>query len=406
MAVTFEHRTLGNGLEIIAEVDPSAHSAAAGFFVKTGARDERSPVMGVSHYLEHMMFKGTARRSAEDINRAFDELGARNNAYTTSEMTCFHAQVLPECLPSVLDVLADMMRPALRQEDFDTEKGVILEEIAMYKDNPFWVLYEATVEKHYADHPLSHRVLGTSETVSALTRDQMRAYFDQRYSADNTVLALAGRVDIDATVEQAERLCGTWERTGATRDNATPVRCDGTLTLHDEKVMRAYMLMLTPAPPVGDDARYAATLLAQVLGAGGNSRLHWALIETGLAEEAQAAYDPHDGVGEYYVYASGDPARADEIWAVVEREIDSLVESVTGDDLARLRARLATGVTAGGERPADRMQRIGRRWLAMGNYATLEDELDRINRVTLDEVREVFTRYPMVPRTVGRLLPS
>jgi predicted Zn-dependent peptidase len=406
MAVTFEHRTLDNGLEIIAEVDPSAHSAAAGFFVKTGARDEQSPVMGVSHYLEHMMFKGTPRRSAEDINRAFDELGARNNAYTTSEMTCFHAQVLPECLPSVLDVLTDMMRPALRQDDFDTEKGVILEEIAMYKDNPFWVLYEATVEKHYADHPLSHRVLGTSETVSALTRDQMQAYFDQRYSADNTVLALAGRVDIDATARQAEQLCGSWQQTGATRDNATPDRGDGALTLHDEKVMRAYMLMLTPAPPVGDDARYAATLLAQVLGAGGNSRLHWALIETGLAEEAQAAYDPHDGVGEYFVYASGDPARADEIWAVVEREIDSLVESVTADDLARLRARLATGVTVGGERPADRMQRIGRRWLAMGTYATLEDELDRINRVTLDEVRAVFTRYPMVPRTVGRLLPA
>src|SRR5690606_38952834 len=140
---TFQHATLPNGLTVIAEVDPEAHTAAAGFFVKTGARDEASPLMGVSHFLEHMMFKGTDQRSAEELNRQFDLIGARNNAYTTSELTCFYASVLPERLlgaGGAVDLLADMMRPALREEDFDTEKKVILEEIAMYEDNPFWVL--------------------------------------------------------------------------------------------------------------------------------------------------------------------------------------------------------------------------------------------------------------------------
>ena len=161
MPVEFKHARLDNGLTIIAEVDPSAHSAAVGYFVRTGARDEPTPQMGVSHFLEHMMFKGTDKRSAERLNQDFDRLGARNNAYTSAELTCFHATVTPDRLTDVNDVLADMMRPALRDDDFTTEKGVILEEIAMYDDNPFWVLYEHAMEKFYGKHPIGHRVLGT-----------------------------------------------------------------------------------------------------------------------------------------------------------------------------------------------------------------------------------------------------
>ena len=165
MPVTFQERVAPNGLRIIAEVDPGAHSAAAGFFVKTGARDESSDLMGVSHFLEHMMFKGTEEISADDLNRRFDEIGARNNAYTSHELTCFYAHVLPERLPEANDLLARMMRPALRQEDFDREKNVILEEIAMYKDEPYWVLFEHAMEKHYGSHALGHRVLGTGRRL-------------------------------------------------------------------------------------------------------------------------------------------------------------------------------------------------------------------------------------------------
>jgi len=195
MPITFEHATLDNGLTIIAEVDPDAHTSAAGFFVKTGARDEASEVMGVSHFLEHMMFKGTLKRSADDVNREFDEIGASFNAYTSHEMTVFYASVLPERLDTAVDILSDIMRPALREEDFSTEKNVILEEIAMYKDSPFWVLYEQVMQEHYEPHPLAHRVLGTGDTVTNLQRDQMKTYFDHRYSADNTAVALAGNLD-------------------------------------------------------------------------------------------------------------------------------------------------------------------------------------------------------------------
>ena len=406
MPITYHEHVLDNGMRIVAETDPDAHSAAAGFFVATGARDEASPLMGVSHYLEHMMFKGTERLSADDINRSFDEMGARNNAYTSHELTCFYAQVLPEQLGRALDTLGQMMRPALRQDDFDTEKQVILEEIAMYKDNPFWVLYEACLEAHYQGTGMAHRVLGTNETVSALERDQMMAYFENRYSADNTIVSLAGRVDFDQAVKDVERLCGDWQRTSPQGRGAIGAPETNEVRLTDERVNRAYMIGIAQAPSATDERRYAATLLAQVLGSHDNSRLHWALIEPGLAEEAQAAFDPHDGVGDYFVYASGDPERADEIWSVVEREMEGVADSVTPDDLERLRTKLATGVTLAGEKPHDRMQRLGRLWTTLGQYITLEEELERINAVTLDDVKQVARDFPLRAQTTGRLTPA
>jgi predicted Zn-dependent peptidase len=268
------------------------------------------------------------------------------------------------------------------------------------------VLYENTMERHYGKHALGHRVLGTDDTIKAMTCDQMRGYFEQRYSADNTVVALAGRVDFPAAVGQIEALTASWTPTRVGRDRARPKVGGGEFELRDEKVTRAYMLGLSPGPSIDDDRRYAAILLSQVLGAPDNSRLHWALLETGLAEEAQAGYDPHDGAGDFYVYASGDPERADEIWAAVMKEVDHLVGSITEADLERLRSKLATSVTLGGERPADRMQRIGRLWTALGRYTTLDQELDRINAVTIDEMRRVAAAFPLRPTTVGRLLPA
>ncbi|MEM9064177.1 MAG: pitrilysin family protein [Planctomycetota bacterium] len=406
MPVSFEQRTLDNGLTVIAEVDPEADSSASGFFVRTGARDEQPALMGVSHFLEHMMFKGTDTLSAEDINEGFDRLGARNNAYTSTEMTCFYAHSLPEHQAGCLDLLAKMMRPALRQTDFDTEKGVILEEIAMYKDNPFWVLYEALCEQHYRGHTLGHRVLGTDDTIKALERDAMQAYFDARYSADNTVLALAGRVDFDQACRQAETLCGSWNTTGAERNSSEPETGSMPLRLTDERVNRAYLLGLARAPSYGDERRYAASLLAKLLGDSDNSRLHWALIETGIAEEAQAAYDPHDGTGSYFIYASTDPENADDVAEVLTNEAQRVLEGTTDADLERLRAKTATGVTVGGERPNDRMQRLGRQWTYLGAYTPLEVELERIRAVTLDDLSTVFEAFPLAPSSFGTLTPA
>ena len=406
MAISFQQRKLANGLTIIAEVDPQAHSAAAGFFVKTGARDETTPLMGVSHFLEHMMFKGTEDLTSNDLNKGFDEIGARNNAFTSNEITCFYAHVLPEYLGRGLDLLGRMMRPALRQDDFDTEKNVILEEIAMYKDMPFFVLYEACIEKHFGSQPLSHRVLGTVESIAALKRDEMKRYFDARYSADNTVVALAGRMDFNRVCDQIEKLCGSWTNTGATRDSTAPKLAGGRFEMRDAKVNRAYWLGMCRAPAMTDDRRFAAAMLAQIFGAPDNSRLHWSLIEPGIAEEAQSSFDPHDGFGEFFVYASGDPDRLDEIESVITREMKSFADSLTQEDLDRVINKVAAQATIGGEKPHDRMHRLGRLWTYLGEYTPLERDIDRLSRVTLGDLRDIIASYPLEPVTVGRLLPA
>jgi predicted Zn-dependent peptidase len=415
MDVTFKQARLANGLTIIAEVDSAAHSAAIGYFVKTGARDEATPVMGVSHFLEHMMFKGTPARTAEQINQDFDRIGARNNAYTSGEMTCFHATVLPEFLlgkGGANEILADMLRPALRQNDFDTEKNVILEEIAMYEDNPFWVLYERAMEERYTPapgspmHPLGHRVLGTRQSITELTSVQMRDYFRQRYSADNTVVALSGKLDFDSAVAEIERFCGRWDRTGADRVSGGPLAPDREFELRDKKVNRAYMLSAWNGPSATDDRRYAASLLAQVLGGPDNSRFHWALIETGLAENADAALEPRDGCGDMFVFVCCDPERREEVFQVVQNQIDLLADSLRDEDLEKIRCKAATGVTVAGERPGGRMQRLGRQWTYQGNYTTLEEELGRINSVTVADLKDVLREFPTRPRTLGWLLPA
>ena len=406
MAYTFHQATLANGLTIVAEVDPLAHSAAAGFFVKTGARDEATPVMGVSHFLEHMMFKGTGDITAEELNQRFDAMGAKNNAYTSNEITCFYAHLLPELAGEGLDLLSRMMRPALRQSDFDTEKGVILEEIAMYDDNPFFILYEAVLEKHFGAHTLSHRVLGTNQSITNLTRDQMQSYFDNRYSADNTVVALAGKVDFQSAVAQIDALCGSWRKTSASRNNASPKLAGEEFTMRSEKVNRGYLLAMCPAPAFDDDRRYAAGLVSQVLGMPDNSLLHWALIEPGLAEDAQAVYDGNDGSGQCFVFAACDPERIDEVWKVTQQAMQSVRDSLKQEDLDRLLAKTVTGATISGERPHDRMHRLGRVFTYLRKYWPLEEELDRLSRVSLADMRAYCDAFPLKPVTVGRLLPK
>ena len=406
MHVQFQQATLDNGLTILAESDLSAHTAAIGFFVKTGARDEAAKIMGVSHFLEHMMFQGTANRTAEQVDRDFDDIGANHNAYTTSELTAFWAHCLPEHLPRAEEILADILRPALRQEDFDSEKKVILEEIAMYRDQPFWVLYERAMEEYYGRHPLSHRVLGTDETVGAMTREQMLAYFRQRYSADNTVVAMSGRLGFDAMVSNLERHCGSWQRTQAERAYPSAIHPAKDFTIKLPTVNRHYLLMLAPAPGMKDDRRYALGMLLQILGDADGSRLYWALIETGLAEEAQSQYDGRDGVGESLLFAVCSPQDSRKVEEIMLREAKTLPDSLTEDDLVRVRSKVATAATLHSELPAGRMRRLGRVWTYSGEYRTLESELERINAVTLDELREVAAEFPLRPSVIARLTPG
>jgi predicted Zn-dependent peptidase len=406
MPFEFRHATLENGLTVIAETDPSAHTAAVGFFVKTGARDEPPALMGVSHFLEHMVFKGTERRSSEAVNRDFDRIGADHNAFTTGELTAFHAHVLPEHLGTATEVIADILRPALRPADFDEEKGVILEEIAMYDDNPFWRLWEHANERYFGAHPLGHRVLGTRETVGAMTRNAMNDYFERRYGAANTVVCAAGAIDFDRFVEDVRRHCGHWQR-------GEPGRAHPAFHPHEERIEvsmpqanRAYLAWLCPAPALQDPRRYAASMVAQVLGDSEGSRLYWSLIEPGIAEEAQMQYDGHDGVGEYVAYAACRPEDIDRVDGIVRAELGRVADDLTDAELSNARAKVATAVTISGERPAGRMRRLGSLWLYRGAYSSLEDELAQIESLTVSDLRAVMHDYPLRPTLRALVSPG
>src|SRR5258708_5246652 len=184
----FHHTVLDNGLQVIAELNDQARSVASGFFVKAGSRDESPEVAGVSHFLEHMVFKGTNNRNALAVNRDFDKVGAKHNAQTSEEDTFYHVTCLPEYLPKAFDVLTDILRPSLREDDFETEKKVIIEEIRMYLDSPMSVAYEAAKAAHFGGHPLGQSILGTVDSITDLPVGKMRDYFARYYSPANIVL--------------------------------------------------------------------------------------------------------------------------------------------------------------------------------------------------------------------------
>lgn len=245
----FLTHTLPNGLTVIGEPSPAARSAAVGFFVRTGSRDERPDESGVSHFLEHMMFKGTPRRTALDVNLDFDRIGASYNAYTSEENTVYYAAVLPEYLPRAVDILADILRPSLRQADFDTEKQVILEEIGMYEDQPGWAASDHARKLFYGPHPLGNSVLGTKESVTALTRDGMHAYFSRRYAPTNIVVSAAGHFDWAELVRLVSEACGGWERGEAGRGSRTEWAGQGGLhVLTRQKVQQEHVMFLAGGP--------------------------------------------------------------------------------------------------------------------------------------------------------------
>lgn len=409
MPIEFKKHTLDNGLTVLAEVNDDAYTAAVGFFVKAGARDETPDVMGVSHFLEHMMFKGTDRRSAEDVNREFDEIGANYNAFTSHEQTVYYAHVLPEVLPHAVDLFTDMLRPALRTDDFDTEKQVILEEIGMYDDRPEWRLQDRLLEEHYADHGLGYRVLGTADTVTALTAEQMRGYFNQRYSPDNLIVSAAGRVDFDKLVADLESRCGGWSPTDASRTYIDPTEANKRITLSEATVNRQYLAMLCPGPSAQDEMRYPSKVFADVLGDSDGSRLYWALVDPGHADEADFSFMPHDQAGAFMAYASCDPERSE----AVEAKLLATLDAVTGqgfdiraDEVQRAVNKLATRATLQGERPAGRMQALGAQWMYHGRYVPLDEELGRLMAVTVDDIRQVVDRYTFSPRTIVTLGPE
>lgn len=406
MALTFKHHQLKNGLDIVAEINPDAHSVALGLFVKTGSRDEDPKIVGVSHFLEHMMFKGSTKYTWEDVNRIFDEMGARYNAFTSQEMTAYYANVLPEFTERAVEHLAHLLRPALRNEDFSTEKKVILEEIAMYLDDPGHRLYERVMESHFHGHPLSLSVLGSAESITKLERDQMADYFVSRYGPGNMVLSVTGKMDFDEIVRLAERYMGSWERVNARREEPAPKYSPRREVLVDEKLNRAYTMGMTPGPSAQDDRRFAARVLADVVGDADGSRFYWALVDNAIADEADFGFYPHDACGSFYISLTTDPDRTDEALRIALAELEKVKQDLNADEVERAKNKIASSIVLQGEVPIGRMRSIGAQWIYNREYRSLEKDMATLMSVTADSLRQLMRDFPFDPMTIVTLGPK
>jgi predicted Zn-dependent peptidase len=405
--VEFCEHKLPNGLEVIAECNGQAHSSAVAFFVRTGSRDETDELAGVSHFLEHMTFKGTPTRSADDVNREFDEMGAHYNAYTNEENTVYYAAVLPEFQERSVELLADILRPSLREEDFRTEKQVILEEIQMYEDQPPFGADEKCKAAHYGPHPLGRSVLGTMQSVTGLEVEAMRGYFRRRYSPGNITLVGAGRIDFDALIATAARCCGPWEPVEAGRPAGEAAPHQGFQVIHKPSATQQYAVQLAPGPAADDADRHAARLLAAVLGDDTGSRLFWELVDPGLAEQVSLHHYEYDGAGLMMTYMSCDPQQAaDNLQRILEIYRRTELEApVTAEELAQARNKISSRIVLSGERPRGRLFAVGGEWIQRGQYVSVRDDLDAMAAVTVEEVADLLARYPLTRSTTVTIGP-
>lgn len=402
----FHHTELDNGLTVIAELNPAAQSVAAGYFVKTGARDETPEVAGVSHFLEHMAFKGDERYTAEDVNRIFDELGARYNASTSEEITTYYAAVLPEYLPKTLEMLSGLMRPSLRAEDFDLEKNVILEEIGMYDDQPSFLAYDKAMASHFAGHPLGNSILGSVESIGALSNEQMRTYHDSRYRAGNLILAIAGNASWEDVQRLAEEHAGQWPSGALDRTLSEGRPPGGTHVVTRENIVQQHTMALAPAPSAQSPLRFAAELLSIIVGDDSGSRLFWELVDPGHVEACELGFNEYDGAGTWLTYLSCGPDETAENLDRVRAIYDKVnAEGVTSVELETAKNKVLSRIVLRSERPMGRLSSLGGNWLYRKEYQSVEDDLEAVRRLTVHDLRDLLSVYPLAHTTTVTIGP-
>lgn len=402
----FHKLKLENGLQIIAELNPHAHSVAVGYFVRTGSRDETAEVSGVSHFLEHMAFKGNEKYTADDVNRIFDEIGANYNASTSEEITLFYGSFLPEYIDTAIELLSTLIYPSLRQEDFDIEKNVILEEIGMYDDLHSFTAYEKVMQTHFQGHPLGRSILGSIQSITDLTAEQMYAYHDQQYLAGNITLAITGNADWDQIQKLAHQFCDHWP-TGSTdrpTDEATPT--SGTQIITEKNIQQQHIMQLGPAPSAQDPLRLAAELLSVIIGDDSNSRMFWKIVDPGLAESAELGFNEYDGSGTWLTYLCSDPKLIQSNLELIQEIYDDVnTNGITQEELDRAKNKIASRLVLRSERPMGRLSSLGGNWVYRQEYFSIEDDLKLLNSVTLESIQELLQKYPLGHSTTAAVGP-
>jgi predicted Zn-dependent peptidase len=404
---------LPSGLRIITEQVPGQRSATIGVWVGVGSRDESPALHGCSHFLEHLLFKGTSGRSALDISIALDAVGGEFNAFTSKEYTCFHARVLDQDLPLAVDVLGDMVTSSLiSPEDVDAERDVILDEIAMHDDDPDDVAHNLFAAQAWGDSPLGRPIAGTEASIEAMTREQVLRFYRRHYRPERMVVAVAGNVDHTKVVRQIRQafsrhdfLAGTAEPAVA-RQVAVARRVGAGVTEATRHFEQVNVVLGVNGITRSDDRRFALGVLNAALGGGTSSRLFQEVREKrGLAYSVFSFATQHVDAGLVGVSVGCLPAKLDQVLAVVRAELAKVAGSgIDADELARGKGQLKGGLVLGLEDSASRMSRLGKSELVDDDLLSIDEVLARIDAVTLDDVRalagELFTQ-PEILAVVG-----
>jgi predicted Zn-dependent peptidase len=406
---------LPGGLRVVTEAVPTVRSVTFGVWVGVGSRDETVRQAGCSHYLEHLLFKGTERRGALEISAAIDRVGGEMNAFTAKEYTCFYARVLDADLPVAVDVVCDVVNSAvLLPSDVDNERGVILEEIAMNDDDPADLVHDAFARAVFGDTPLGRPVLGTVGSIEGLSRNTINGYYRRNYRPESMVVAAAGNLDHDEVVRLVRRAFrgagalgerGTRPqllRNGSRRRSRPPA-----VVVSNRQTEQANFVLGVPGLPRLDDRRFALGVLNSVLGGGMSSRLFQEVREKrGLAYSVYSYNTQYADAGLFGVYAGCQPEKVDEVMELCRSELVAVLDrGITDEELRRGRAQLRGALVLGLEDTGSRMSRIGKGELVYGELVAVDALLERIASVTLDDVREVAADVLAAPPTLAVIGP-
>ncbi|MGV9762321.1 MULTISPECIES: M16 family metallopeptidase [Micromonospora] len=411
---TVRRTVLPSGLRVLTEAVPAMRSVSFGIWVAVGSRDETGSQAGAAHFLEHLLFKGTNKRSALEISAQIEAVGGETNAFTTKEYTCYYARVLDEDLPLAIDVMCDLVADSvLTAADVETERGVILEEIAMHDDEPGDEVHDLFARAVYGDHPLGRLISGTEETVTPMTRRQIQGFYRRRYTAPQIVIAAAGNLDHAAVVKLVRQaLRGTPLDTDpaspAPHRRATPtVRTKPATTLVEPKeTEQAHVILGCPGIDRTDERRFALGVLNNVLGGGMSSRLFQEIREQrGLAYSVYSYASQYADSGVFAVYAGCAPGKVDEVLDLTRAELARVAaEGITEAELARGKGMSKGSFVLGLEDTGSRMSRLAKGELLYGNLMPVDDLLARVDAVTLADVNalaaELLSR-PMSLAVVG-----
>ena len=403
---------LPSGVRVLSEQVPGSRSATVGYWVAVGSRDEIPATFGSTHFLEHLLFKGTAARTALDIAVSFDAVGGEHNAMTAKEYTCYYAKVQDRDLPMAINVLSDMVTSSLIDAgEFETERDVILEELAMADDDPSDVTSERFFEAVLGDHPLGRAIGGSPETIRAATRDSVWNHYRANYRAQDLVITVAGAVDHDELVAGVQRALASagWdlerESTPVERRDATlgVIQRGSPLVVVHRPIEQANILMGVSGIPASDDRRSTMAVLNSILGGGMSSRLFQEIREKrGLAYSVYSFSPSYSDAGIFGLYAGCSPAKAGQVAELLLSEFRRLgTGGATDDEMRRAVGQLSGASALALEDSDTRMSRLGRSEITLGEYADLDESLRRLALVTPDDVRELAVELASRPLSIA-----